>query len=168
MRVFPACTAGMRLKTNTRVRRSWTHLFCIYFACGRQRPRNWAHDWRCHYTGQYRKSGISGVYLWSEHSLPHLGLHSQSMVCHCDTKSYVSQGWPVDSATNQFGLSQFGHKPIWPQTSSATNQFNHTSIQPEIGLWPNWFAAKLTGIIARRRTFDTSSKITYVLWDNSL
>ena len=42
-----------------------------------------------------------------------------------------AKGMPVNSATNQFGLSQFGHKPIRPQTSSATNQFGHTSIRPQ-------------------------------------
>ena len=32
-------------------------------------PKLELHGWRCHYTGQYRSSGISGLLLWKE--LPH-------------------------------------------------------------------------------------------------
>ena len=46
----------------------WGHLFCICFCvCGLQKrkdPQIELHGWRRHYTGRYRKSGISGVYLW--------------------------------------------------------------------------------------------------------
>ena len=52
--------------------RSWAHLFCVCFCvCGRQKPKDpqlELHGWRRHYTGLYRRSGISGVYLWFDHN----------------------------------------------------------------------------------------------------
>ena len=49
-------------------RRSWTHSHWVCFCvCGRQNPKTpqiKPHGWRHHCTGRYRRSGISGVYLW--------------------------------------------------------------------------------------------------------
>ena len=64
---------GLSVKTITRLkprgaRRSWAHLFCICFCvCVRQKPEDpqfEPHGWRRHYTGRYRESGISPLYLW--------------------------------------------------------------------------------------------------------
>ena len=60
---------SLSMKVNTckmlhGARRSWAHLFCV---CGRPKPEDpqfEPHSWRRHYTGRYRRSGISRVYLW--------------------------------------------------------------------------------------------------------
>ena len=43
--------------------------FCVCFCvCGRQKPEDpqfEPHGWRCYYKGQYKRSGISLVYLWA-------------------------------------------------------------------------------------------------------
>ena len=69
---------GLSVKTDkhayARVKRCAAHedhericlrLFCV---CGRQKPEDpqiELYGWRSHHTGWYRKSGISGVCLWS-------------------------------------------------------------------------------------------------------
>ena len=67
--MLPACTAVWAwrqtcVKMLDGARRLWTHLFCV---CGRQKPEDpqiEPHGWRRHYTGRYKRSGISCVYLW--------------------------------------------------------------------------------------------------------
>ena len=47
-------------------------LFCVYFClCSLQKLKDSQiepHGWWYHYTGWYRRSGISGVYLWMQQS----------------------------------------------------------------------------------------------------
>ena len=61
---------GLRVQKNTRTmphgtQRLWTLLFCVCFFAKTWRPPIWAHGWRRHYTGRYRRTGISHLYLWS-------------------------------------------------------------------------------------------------------
>ena len=47
--------------------------FVFAFACGWQKPEDpqiVPHGWRRQYTGQYRESGISPLYLWIHHIKP--------------------------------------------------------------------------------------------------
>ena len=61
VRVLPECTVVLSGKTSAKMlhgaRRSWMHLFCIYFCVrGRQKlkdPQIESHSWQCHYTGWY-------------------------------------------------------------------------------------------------------------------
>ena len=40
------------------------HLFLRVWSAKTWRPQIEPHGWQCHYMGRYRRSGISGVYLW--------------------------------------------------------------------------------------------------------
>ena len=74
VRVLPACTAGIIVKTNTRktlrgVQRSWTHLFCIHafaYVVGKnpKTPKLSPMADIAITQGGSGKRGISGVYLW--------------------------------------------------------------------------------------------------------
>ena len=64
---------GLRVTINTcktphGAQRPWTHFYYVCFSvCGWQKPEDHQfepHGWRRHYTGRYRGSGISRVYLW--------------------------------------------------------------------------------------------------------
>ena len=86
---------SLRVKINTcemphRVRRSWMHFVCICFHVrDRQKPEYpqlKLHGWRRHYTGRYRSSGISFLYLWLLYTFSHSVLkfmgHGSGMIQH--------------------------------------------------------------------------------------
>ena len=117
---------GLSMKINTRkmphsMQRSWTHLYCVCFCvCGRQKPEDpqfEPHGWRCHYTGHYRRSGISRVYLWllSINAWLSKLYHVMPMKCPCYThKLYM---WYVHSVhvifTGAHMVSCLKHAITW-------------------------------------------------------
>ena len=67
------CSLSVKInmpKTPHGAQRSWTHLYCVCFCvCGRQKPEDSQCEprgWQRYYTGRYRRSGISCIYLWCQ------------------------------------------------------------------------------------------------------
>ena len=73
VRKLIACTAGWACKQSHAKSRAVCEdreriCFAFAFVCGRQKhedPQFEPHGWRRHYTGRYRESGISPLYLWT-------------------------------------------------------------------------------------------------------
>ena len=62
------CSLSVKInmrKTPHGVRRSWTHLFLHVWSAKNGRLQFEPHGWQRHYTGWYKRSGISLVCLWS-------------------------------------------------------------------------------------------------------
>ena len=111
---YVTCYCGLSVKINTRktphgARRSWAHLFwvCLHCMCCRQIPKDpqfEPHGWWRHYTGWYRRSGISRVLalVRAGFGLFHLLLYFKELVLkYHDQDPYNNQLAAVQSQNKQ-------------------------------------------------------------------